>query len=109
MDCIATSFPCGLRGFHVYQEIWKPIKGEVLNCVHDRKNIHDRYAKEQLNVSQGRLADSIVGHFPREILRFTRFLISRGGVVKVTVDSHKHRRSPLVQGGLRFPLLFALN
>ncbi|CAH3025668.1 unnamed protein product, partial [Porites evermanni] len=34
----------GLRGFHVYKEIWKPIVGELLRCSHERKNIYDRYA-----------------------------------------------------------------
>ena len=40
----------------------------------------------------------------REISRYTRFLISRGGNVKVTVIDSKHRRSPLVQGGLEIPV-----
>ena len=35
----------------------------------------------------GRLADSIVGLFPREFWRYTRFHSSRGGNVKVTVVS----------------------
>ena len=43
-DSIRTTFPCGLRGFHVYQDIWKPVIGETLHCIHERNNDHDRYA-----------------------------------------------------------------
>ena len=49
---------------------------------------------------QGCLADSTVGHLPREISRATRFFLLKGGVVCVKVINKNHRRSPLVQGGL---------
>ena len=104
-DSIRIPFRCGLRGFHVYQDIWKPAgAGETLHCIHERNNIHDRYAIAATKRLPGRLADSIVGHLPREISRCTRFLISRSGNVKVTVIDSKHRRSPLVQGGLEIPI-----
>ena len=41
---VTYSFLCGIRGFHVYKEVWKPILGERLNLSHERKNLHDRYA-----------------------------------------------------------------
>ena len=63
-DSIRTSFRCGLRGFHVYQDIWKPVIGETLHCIHKRNNIHDRYAIAATKRLPGRLADSIVGHLP---------------------------------------------
>ena len=97
-DSIRTSFRCGLRGLHVYQDIWKPVIGETLYC------IHDRYAIAATKRLPGRLADSIVGHLPRELSRCTRFLISQGRNVKVTVIDSKHPRSPLVQGGLEIPV-----
>lgn len=43
------------------------------------------------------------GHLPREITRFTRFLVSRKGIAKVTVVHYKYRRSPLIQCGLQIP------
>jgi len=46
----------------------------------------------------GRLADSIIGHLPREISRPTRFFLLRGGVAFAEVINTTHRRSPLVQG-----------
>lgn len=45
-----------------------------------------------------------LGHLPREISRFTRFLLSRGADVFVTVKDAHFRRSPLTQGGLQIPV-----
>ena len=41
---------------------------------------------------------------PREISRFTRFIILHGATVKVKVSDTKYRRSPLIQGGLEIPI-----
>ena len=43
-------------------------------------------------------------HVPREISRFTRFIILHGATVKVKVSDTKYRRSPLIQGGLEIPV-----
>lgn len=98
------SFPCGLRGFHVYKEIWKPKVGDVLSCIHERNNQHDRYAIAATKLLPGQLSNVTLGHLPREISRFTRFLISRGADVFVTVKDAHFRRSPLIQGGLEIPV-----
>ena len=97
-------FPCGLRGYHVYKEIWNPTVGEKMPCVFERNNPHDRYAIAVTKHLPGRLASVTVGHLPREISRFTRFLLMRGAEVYVTVKDAQHRRSPLVQGGLEIPI-----
>ena len=55
-----------------------------------------------------RLADSIIGHLPREISRPTRFFLLRGGVAVAEVINTTHRRSPLVQGGLEIPVKVAV-
>ena len=46
----------------------------------------------------------VVGHLPREILRFTRFIILHGAAVKVKVTGTEYRRFPLIQGGLEIPV-----
>lgn len=51
----------------------------------------------------GRLVASVVGHLPREISRFTHFIIVHGAKVSCKVVDVHHRRSPLVQGGLEIP------
>ena len=71
-----------------------------MHCIHERNNDHDRYATAATKRLPGRLSDSVVEHLPREMSRYTRFLISRGGNLKVTVVDSKYRRSPLIQGGL---------
>ena len=75
-----------------------------MHCIHERNNDHDRYAIAATKRFPGRLSDSVVEHLPREMSRYTRFLISRGGNVKVTVVDSKYCRSPLIQGGLEIPV-----
>ena len=101
---VTYSFLCGIRGFHVYKEVWKPIVRERLNLSHERKNLHDRYAIAAYKRLPGRLADSINGHLLREISRPTRFFLLRGGVAFAEVIITTHRRSPLIQGGLEIPV-----
>ena len=102
---VTYSFLCGIHGFHVYKEVWKPILKERLNLSHERKNIHDRYAIATYKRLPGRLADSIIGHLPREISRPTRFFLLRGGVAFAEVINTTHRRSPsLCKEDLKFQL-----
>ena len=55
-------------------------------------------------ILKSRLKPVVVGHLPREISRFTRFIILHGATVKVKVIDAKYRRSPLIQGGLEIPV-----
>ena len=76
-----------------------------MNLSHERKNLHDRDAIAAYKRLPGRLADSIIGHLPREISRPTRFFLLRGVVVFAEVINTTHKtRSPLVQGGLGIPV-----
>ncbi|KAL9954833.1 hypothetical protein ACROYT_G042414, partial [Oculina patagonica] len=98
------AFPCGLRGFHVYKELWNPKLNEKLATIHEENNPHDRYAVAAIRKTVSRLRPVVVGHLPREISRFTRFIILHGATVKVKVSDTKYRRSPLIQGGLEIPV-----
>ena len=98
------AFPCGLRGFHVYKELWNPKLNEKLETIHEENNPHDRYAVAAIRKTVSRLRPVVVGHLPREISRFTRFIILHGATVKVKVSETKYRRSPLIQGGLEIPV-----
>lgn len=71
-DSMKHSFLFGLRGFYFYKEIWKPIFGEVLSCLHERNNTYDRCEIAADKRLRGRQADSIVGHLPRKISTGTR-------------------------------------
>ena len=46
---------------------------------------------------------SVTGHLPREISRYTYYIIVHGASVSCKVIDVHHRRSPLVQGGLEIP------
>ena len=98
------AFPCGLCGFHVYKELWNPKLNEKLETIHEKNNPHDRYAVAAIRKTVSRLRPVIVGQLPREISRFTRFIILHGATVKVKVSDTKYRRSPLIQGGLEIPV-----
>ena len=43
MDQTSLNFKllCGLRGFHVYSDKWKPRIGERISIVHEKINTHD--------------------------------------------------------------------
>ena len=60
---------------------------------HGRKNLHDRYAMAAYKRLPGQLADSIIGHLPREI--------SRPTLVFVFI---KRRGYIFASGGIVFPM-----
>ena len=95
---ISTRFLCGLRGYHEYCHEWTPVQNEVLCVQQERRNPHDYYAIAAIKQQQ------VVGHLPKEISRFTWFIINRGAAVSVKVVDINYRRSPLVQGGLEIPI-----
>jgi len=98
------AFPCGLRGFHVYKELWNPRLNEKLDTIHKENNPHNRYAVAATRKTVSQLTPVVVGHLTWEISRFTRFIILHGATVKVKVSDTKYRRSPLIQGGLEIPV-----
>ncbi len=51
-----------------------------------------------------RLTESVVGHLPKEVSRYSFYIISHGAKVTAMVTDTHHRRSPLVQGGLEIPI-----
>ena len=48
----------------------------------------------------GTLVASIVGHIPKEISRYTRYIVEHGAFVLAT----HHRPSQLIQGGMEIPI-----
>ena len=88
----------------MYNKDWKPRIDEVLSAVHEQNNLYDRYAIAAQKKLPGRLGPSTIGHLPKEISRFTRFIIHYGATVTVRIISDNHRRSPLIQRGLEIPV-----
>ena len=52
----------------------------------------------------GILVTSIVGHIPKEISRYTRYIVEHGASVDAFVHATHHRPSSLIQGGLEIPI-----
>ncbi len=101
---VKFSFLCGARGYHEYRLSWTPLLNEVLPAWCEHHNTHDSYAVAIMKHLPGALADTVVGHLPREISRFTHFIINHGARVFCKVVDVNYRRSPLVQGGLEIPI-----
>jgi hypothetical protein len=98
------SFLCGSRGYHEYRTIWSPNVYEVLSVEHEASNTYDQYAIALKKRLPGRITNSVVGHLPKELSRFVRFIILHGASASAKVVDTHYRRSPLVQGGLEIPI-----
>ena len=98
------AFPCGLLCLQVYKELWNPRLNEKLDRIHEENNPHDRYAVAAIRETVSQLTLVVLGHLPREISKFTRFIILHGATVKVKVSDTKYGRSPLIEGGLEIPI-----
>ena len=56
------TFVTGVRGYYVYQDIWRPEIGDVLHCEREIGNSHNTFAVAIRNDTE------IVGHVPRLLL-----------------------------------------
>ena len=97
-------FSCGFRGFHVYSNIWKPRFNEKINITHERADMYDPNAMAGKIMMRETPVASIVGHIPKEISRYTRYILEHGASVDAFVLATHHRPAPLIQGGLEIPI-----
>ena len=95
--CFEFSVQSMIRGYHVYQDEWDAVIGEVLHCRRESGNWHDPYALA--TISDGR----VVGHVPRKISPICAIFIRRGGSITCTVSGHRRYSADLEQGGLEIP------
>ena len=103
-DNIDYDFCIGLRGYHVYQKIWKPFIGQVITFEQEEKNSHDRFAISGSAKIPGKIGRVVVGHIPRELSRYMWYALDSGVIIPGKVISDKHKPSPLFQGGLEIPI-----
>ena len=110
MASLTFSFRCGLRGYHVYRTTWRPRIDEILSVKHEAENSFDRHAIAAIKQRRdgGLPLEQVVGHLPKEISRFIKFILIHGARVTVKVIDVDYRRSPLVQGGLEIPVLVSV-
>jgi len=99
MSTFEFSVASRVRGYHVYQDEWEAVLGEVLSCQREPGNRHDPYAVA--TVSDGRT----VGHVPRNISPICSIFIRRRGVITCSVTGSRRYSADLEQGGLEIPCL----
>ena len=95
--------PCGTN-FPVVREVstFIPTFGNQnltrkKNFTHERGNMYDP------NAMAGTLVASIVGHIPKEISRYTRYIVEHCASVDAFLFATHHRPSLLIEGGLEIP------
>ena len=59
-SCI-FEFTAAVRGFHVFQKIWKPVLNELLDCFHEQENDLNNFIIKTCENDNKKT----VGHLPR--------------------------------------------
>ena len=59
------TFDSAVRGYHVYQDVWKPAAGEKLHAEQEFDNLMDKFA---VKVTKN---NETVGHLSREYSRIS--------------------------------------
>ena len=79
------AFTSAVRGYHVYQDVWKPSIGERLVAKREFDNPVDKHT---VKVVKG---NETVGHLPREFSRMAWNFLARSGEISVEViDRRRH-------------------
>ena len=77
-------------GYHVYNEIWTAVLGEVLETEEELQNVTDRYA-----MAVKKHTGETVGHLPRKISRLCSMFMDQGGDIACVVTGNKRYSSTL--------------
>ena len=63
VDNIDYDFYSGLRSYHVYQKIWKPLIGQVKPFTQEEKSPYDRFAiSGSAKICKKKTGRVVVGH-----------------------------------------------
>ena len=62
-----------IRRYHVYEEVWSSVIGEVLVCRRDTRNRHDPFAVATCK------GTTVVGHVPRRISAICYVFLGKPG------------------------------
>jgi len=90
-----------VRGFHIYQDVWRPVMGEELPCETEEDNDKDRYAVAIIKPTVG-----TVGHVPRYMSRLCYHFIQHGGEIYSIVTGTRQYSRDLPNGGMHIPCKF---
>ena len=67
------AFALAVRGYHVFQDLFKPSIGEKLDGKRDFNNTIDEHAVKVVK------ADQLVSHLPRKFSRIVWYFLARSG------------------------------
>ena len=81
VDKIDYDFCSGLRGYHVYQQIWKPFIGQVIKLAREEKNPYNRFAISGLAKTPGKIGRVVVGHILWELSRYVWYALDSEAIV----------------------------
>ena len=81
VDNIDYDFCSGLRGYHVYQKIWKPFIGQVITFAREEKNPYDRFAISGSAKIPGKMGCVVVGDIPRVLSRYMWYALDSGTII----------------------------
>ena len=90
------AFASAVRGYRVYQDLWKPSIGEKLVAKREFNNPMDKHA---VKVVKG---DETVGHLSRKFSQITQYFLARSGEIGFEVIGHKQCGGLEVQCQLEF-------
>jgi len=90
------TFDSAVRGYHVYQDVWKPAAGEKLHAEQEFDNVMDKFAVKVTKNSE------TVGHLPCEYSRICWYFLARGGKTRVEVTGRRRHCKQLC-GGMEIP------
>ena len=104
VDSTDYDFCSGLREYHVYRQMWKPLIGQGITFARKEKNPYGRFAMFGSAKIPGKIGRVVVGHISRELSRYIRYALVSGAIISGKVISDKYKPSPLFQGGLEIPI-----
>ena len=90
------AFESAVRGYRVYQDLWKPSIGEKLVAKREFNNPMDKHA---VKVVKG---DEAVGHLSRKCSQIMQYFLARSGEIGFEMIGHKQCGGLEVQCQLEF-------
>ena len=79
------TFACAsaVRGYHVFQDLFKPSVGEKLVAKQEFNNTMDKHAVKEVK------GDEMVSHLPRKFSRILWYFLAHSGEISVEVIGHR--------------------
>ena len=84
VKCVSRELDYVVRGYHVYEDRWKPFIGGTLDCERETSNPHD-LSSVAITHDEKR----IVGHLPQAISQVCSSFIDKGAVFKCAITKYK--------------------